>query len=239
MIIIPAIDIVKGKVVRLYQGDFLKEKLYADDPVQTALMWQKKGARFLHIVDLEGAKYGEMQNKDVIADIIKEISILCEVGGGLRDEDDIEYFFNKGAERVVLGTSAIEDTKRLKTLVSKFNEKIVISIDFSGNRVVKKGWQEETDVQPINLAVKMQALGVKRLIVTDVQRDGTLTGPNTGSLQAILDSVEIPVIASGGISSIEDIKKLKDIKSRNLEGVIIGRALYEGTVKLEEAIKLC
>jgi len=239
MIIIPAIDIIKERVVRLHQGDFNKEKFYSDDPVQTALLWQEQGASFLHIVDLDGAKYGEIRNKEIISRIIKSVNMKCEVGGGLRDEKDIAYFLAQGAERVVLGTKAFEDSGYLKRLVSKFKEKIVVSIDFAGDKVVKKGWQEEMNLSPKAMIEKMQRAGVKTFIVTDIATDGTLKGPNVDKLKEILASGDISVIASGGISSIEDIKKLKDIGSKNLKGVIVGRALYEGKVDLREAINIC
>ena len=148
MLIIPAIDIIGGNVVRLHQGDFNKEKLYSDDPVGTALEWQKKGASFLHIVDLDGARQGEIKNGDVISRIIKGVDIPCEVGGGLRDDKDVEYFLQQGAQRVVLGTRALEDIDYLKKLISRFDGKIAISVDFVGEKVAKKGWQEETDLTP-------------------------------------------------------------------------------------------
>jgi len=238
MLIIPAIDIIKGRVVRLNQGDFNKVKSYSDDPVEVALSWQEKGATLLHIVDLDGAKEGKVKNKEVISRIIEAVSISCEVSGGLRYDKDIEYFLQKGAKRVVLGTKAFEDTSYLKKLLSRFKEKIVVGIDFSGERVVKKGWQEDTDLTPEDVAIDMQNIGVKTLEVTDIKMDGTLKGPNIERLKKILDVVEISVVASGGVSSIEDIKKLKSLGSKNLEGVIIGTALYEEKITLEEAIKI-
>ncbi|NQT75734.1 MAG: 1-(5-phosphoribosyl)-5-[(5-phosphoribosylamino)methylideneamino]imidazole-4-carboxamide isomerase [Candidatus Omnitrophica bacterium] len=236
MLIIPAIDILKGKVARLYQGDFNKEKFYSDDPCETALTWQKKGANFLHIVDLDGAKSGQIKNKDLIADIIKNVNAACEVGGGLRSEKDIEYFLEAGAMRVVLGTKAFEDIDYLKKLVSRFKEKIVVSIDFAGEKVVKKGWQEETDMSPEDAIGRMQEIGVMTIVATDTSLDGTLEGPNIQRLKKILASTSISVIASGGISGLDDIKQLKEIETENLEGVIIGRALYEGKIDLEAAI---
>ena len=237
MIIIPAIDIIKGKVVRLYQGDFNKDTVYSDDPLESALTWQRKGAEFLHLVDLDGAKYGEVKNRDVLTRIIKAVEVPCELGGGLRNETDIEYFLKQGARRVVIGTKAFEDIVYLQKLVKRFEDKIVVSIDFSAGRVAKKGWQEKTEQSAATWAGKMQSSGVKRIVVTDIATDGTLTGPNIEGLREILAKVEISVIASGGVSGLEDIKKLKAIGSKNLEGVIVGRALYEGKLDLGEAIK--
>lgn len=238
MLIIPAIDIIKGRVVRLHQGDFNKEKFYSNDPCEIALRWQKEGARFLHIVDLDGARCGEIKNRDVVSRIMKSVNVPCEVGGGLRSDRDIEYFLQQGARRVVLGTKALEGIVYLQKLVSKFNEKIVVSIDFAGEKVVKKGWQEKTDLTPETVVGKMQEIGVRTIVATDTAVDGTLMGPNIERLKKILGSADISVITSGGVSSLEDIKKLKEIGSENLEGVIIGRALYEGKIDLEEAIKI-
>lgn len=237
MLIIPAIDIIGGKVVRLEKGDFNKEKVYALDPLQAARTWEEKGAKFLHIVDLDGARDGKIKNADTIVKIIKNVKIPCEVGGGLRDKSDIKYFLKNGASRVVLGTRAFEDPKYLAELVGKFNEKIVVSVDFSGNKVVKKGWQEKTDLEPMNVIREMQAMGVRIIVVTDISVDGTLMGPKIEILKEILETVDISVIASGGISSLGDIKKLKEIENKNLEGVIIGKALYEGKIDLKEAIE--
>ena len=238
MLIIPAVDIIGGKVVRLEKGDFNKEKVYSSEPLETAKNWESKGAKFLHIVDLDGAREGKVKNVAAITGVIKNIKIPCEVGGGIRDKADIDYFLKNGAARVVLGTKAFEDPDYLRQLVDRFDEKIVVSCDFSGDKVVKKGWQEKTELGPIDAVKQMQAIGVKTIVVTDISVDGTLAGPNIERLKEILDSVNISVIASGGISSLEDIRKLKEIKNKNLEGVIIGKALYEGKIDLEEAIEI-
>lgn len=238
MLIIPAIDIIDGKVVRLEKGDFNKEKVYSSDPLEAAKTWEEKGAKFLHIVDLDGARDGRPKNVGIIVNIIKNIKIPCEVGGGLRETSDIEYFLKNGAARVVIGTKAIEDIDYLEKLIFKFNERIIVSVDFSGNKVVKKGWQEKIDLEPMDAISQMHKKGVKTIVVTDIAVDGTLKGPNIENLKEILERVNIRVIASGGVSSLEDIKKLKEIKNKNLEGVIIGKALYEGKIDLIEAIKI-
>jgi len=239
MLIIPAIDIIGGKVVRLEKGDFNKEKVYSSDPLEIAKNWEEKGAKFLHIVDLDGAREGRVKNVGIITNIIKNIKIPCEIGGGLRETSDIEYFLKNGATRVVIGTMAFEDFNHFEKLIFQFNDKIVVSVDFSENKVVKKGWQEKTDLEPMNVIKKMQKIGVKTIVVTDISVDGTLMGPKIERLKEILNAVNISVIASGGVSSLEDIKKLKEIKNKNLEGVIIGKALYEGKIDLQKAIELC
>ena len=238
MIIIPAIDIIGGKVVRLEKGDFNKEKVYSTDPLEIAKNWEEKGAEFLHIVDLDGAREGKIKNVAVITNIMKNIKVPCEVGGGIRDRADIDYFLKNGAARVVLGTKAFEDPDYLRKLIDNFNEKIVVSCDFSGNEVVKKGWQEKTTLGPIDAVKQMRAIGVKTIVVTDINVDGTLTGPNMERLKEILDAVDISVIASGGISSLEDISKLKEMNNKNMVGVIIGKALYEGRIDLKEALEI-
>ena len=196
MLIIPAIDIIGGKVVRLEKGDFSKQKAYHGDPVETAKRWESLGAKYLHIVDLDGAKEGVIKNSSVIVDIIKNVKMLCEVGGGLRELSDIEYFLNNGAKRVILGTRAFEDIEYLKKLVNTFKERIVVSVDFSGNKVVKKGWQEKTNLSPIVVVKEMEDIGVRTIVVTDISVDGTLIGPNTEKLKEILNAVNIAVIAS-------------------------------------------
>ena len=239
MIIIPAIDIIKGKVVRLEQGDFKKEKVYSNDPLEAALKWERMGAKFLHIVDLDGAKYGEVKNRDIIVNIINKTGVRCEVGGGLRSEKDIEDYLKQGAERVVLGTKAFEDEDFLRRAIANFGEKIVVSVDFrniSGKMYAQKaGWLEKTNNIIDEFVKKIKKQGVKTIVVTDISRDGMLTGPNIEGLKFILEAVDISVVASGGVSSIEDIKQLSRIKG--LAGVIVGRALYEGRLDLEQAIK--
>ena len=174
MLIIPAIDIIGGRVVRLEKGDFNKEKVYSSDPLEIAKNWEKKGAKFLHIVDLDGAKEGRVKNVGTIVNIIKNINIPCEVGGGLRASIDIGYFLKNGATRVVIGTMAFEDFDHFEKLVFKFKDNIMVSVDFSGNKVVKKGWQEKTDLKPMDVIKKIQEIGVKTIVVTDISVDGAV-----------------------------------------------------------------
>lgn len=238
MIIIPAIDIIKGRVVRLRQGDFSQEKSYSDDPLSVAKAWEKDGARFLHLVDLDGARLGRTENKEIIANIIRSVKMPCEVGGGLRTEEDVEYFLEQGASRVIFGTKAFEDIAYFEKLVSRFKEKIVVSIDFVGGHVVSKGWQEETELLPEDAAKQMVDIGVKTLVVTDIATDGTLEGPNTEKLKKIFSAIDASIIISGGISSLKDIKKIKNMGLKNIEGIIIGRAFYEKKFSLKEANKI-
>ncbi len=238
MIIFPAVDIMKGKVVRLYQGDFDRKTFYPGDPVEAALTWKKKGAEFLHIIDLDGARTGEVKNGEVIRSIIKEAGISCEAGGGLRTGDDAEYFLSAGATRVIFGTKAFEDVDFLKNLVSEFGEKrIVVSVDFSQGMVVKKGWQETTQLAAEKVLELMERAGVGTIVATDIKTDGTLKGPNVGGLKKILAATSMKVVASGGVSCLGDVESLRALNADNLEGVIIGKALYDGKLKLEDAIK--
>ena len=238
MLIIPAIDIIGGKVVRLVKGNFNKKRIYSNNPLEMAKYLEKKGAELLHIVDLDGAREGKIKNQDIIAEIIKNIKTPCEVGGGIRDKSDIEYFLNSGARRVILGTKAFEDPRFLEELIKEFREKIAVGVDFHRDEVVKHGWKEKTGLDPIFMVQEMQKIGVKTIILTDISGDGTLKGPRIERLKQILNTVDISVIASGGISSLKDIKKLKEIENKNLEGVVIGKAIYESKIDLQEAIQI-
>jgi len=244
MLIIPAIDILKGNVVRLYKGDFDKEKVYSNNGVDVALQWQKKGAQFLHIVDLDGARTGTPKNKGVIIDILKNVNVPCEVAGGLRREEDVEYYLERGARRVVLGTKAFEDRDFLDKMIKRFGEKISVSIDFnktdSGKMyIAKAGWIKRTYLSVIDGINEIKKLGIKTIILTDISRDGTLLGPDIDNLKVILEDADISVIVSGGISSLDDIKLLKqNLEGVGLKGVIIGKALYEGKIDLAQAIDL-
>jgi phosphoribosylformimino-5-aminoimidazole carboxamide ribotide isomerase len=252
MIIFPAIDIKGGKVVRLEQGRFDKVTAYSSDPVQMAQKWKTHGAQWLHVVDLDGAQTGQLQSLETIKRIKREVAVSVQVGGGIRNLPVLNTLLDKeenpdtgGVDRVVLGTRAvIEDEKNkdaFKKILIEWGEKIAVSIDCKNGFIAQRGWQEVTQVKGVDLVKRLALMGVKRLIYTDIARDGTLTGPNFAGLEEILKAVKIPVIASGGISSIEDIKKLIALaqKYKNLEGAITGKAIYEGKLDLKEAIKLC
>lgn len=235
MLIIPAIDIRNGKCVRLTQGNFESEKIYSEDPVAIAKQWKAQGAQVLHIVDLDGAKEGKPMNIDVIGKIIKTVDIPVQVGGGIRDEQTIERLHALGVKRIILGTLALKDAEVLKKILSKFTNKIIVSLDSKNGKLVQKGWKEETVKNYIATALYLQSMGVKRFIYTDVVKDGTLTTPNFTEIKHLLQNTTIPIIVGGGISSLEDIKKLKWLR---VEGVIIGKALYEKRFTLKEAINV-
>ncbi len=238
MIIIPAIDLRGGLVVRLLQGKFKEQTIYSHDPADIAKRWERLGARLLHVVDLDGAETGIPKNLNAIREIIKAIKIPIEVGGGIRKKEDIIRWFEMGAYSVVLGTQVLEDEEFLKECINAWQEKIVVSIDCAHGKAANHGWTSFSSVKADDLAQKMESLGVKKIIFTEISRDGTLLGPNLNSIKSILEAVDIPVIASGGVSSLEDIKKLKALEPEGLKGVIIGKALYERTIYLDEAIKI-
>jgi len=238
MIIFPAIDIQGGKVVRLMQGKFDQVTEYAQDPASVALQWEAQGAQWLHVVDLDGARKGQVTNWDAIQAIRETVSIPIQVGGGIRTELDVERLMMAGVQRVILGTQAINNPELLQHMIRQWSEAVTVSVDASNGLVTKLGWTEETDIKAVDFARKLQDLGVKCLIFTDIARDGMLTGPNFGSLTEILDAVKIHVIASGGISHCDDIARLAQLKPKGLLGAIIGKALYEGAVDLKEALKI-
>lgn len=238
MIIFPAIDIREGRVVRLMQGKFDHVTEYAQDPASVALQWEAQGAQWLHVVDLDGAKRGQVTNWESIQSILNTVSIPVQIGGGIRNELDVERLMAMGVKRVILGTQAINNPDLLQHLIRQWSEAIAVSIDASNGLVTKLGWTEETDIKAVDFARKLQNLGLKCLIFTDIARDGMLTGPNFESLQEILDAVKIHVIASGGVSCLADIKKLTALESKGLLGAIVGKALYEGTLDLKEALNI-
>lgn len=233
MEIIPAIDLKGGKCVRLYQGDYSKETVFSEDPVATALKWQSKGAHWLHLVDLDGAASGEVRNSAAIEGIVKNTNMSVELGGGIRKEDVVEKLINLGVKRVILGTVAVEQTELTRRIIKRFGEAIVVGIDARDSFVTTHGWQKISTVTALELSRMMAGIGAKRIIYTDVKRDGTLTEPNYEATAELVINLKIPVIASGGISSIEHIRKLVKL---GVEGAIIGRALYTGDMDLAEAI---
>ena len=234
MIILPAIDIIDGKPVRLYQGDYEKKEIVADDIFETAKSFQDSGAEYIHLVDLDAAKSGSSENHELFIKIAKMLKIPVELGGGIRSFETIKYLIENGVSRVILGTSAIEDEELLKKAVSQYHEKIAVGIDCKDGKVYGRGWLEGSNIDYIEFARKMESLGVKNIIVTDISRDGTLEGPNLEMLKKLKKTVNIDITASGGIRDIQNIKDLKEI---GLYGAITGKAIYSNTLSLEEAIK--
>jgi phosphoribosylformimino-5-aminoimidazole carboxamide ribotide isomerase len=235
MEIIPAIDLKGGRCVRLYQGDYSKETVFSKDPVATALKWQEQGAHWLHLVDLDGAAGGEVRNGEAIEGIVKNTKMFVELGGGIRREEVVEQLIKLGVKRVILGTVAVEQTELTRRIIQRFGEAIVVGIDARDSFVTTHGWQKISTVTALELSRMMAGIGAKRIIYTDVKRDGTLTEPNYEATAELAKNLAIPIIASGGISSIDHIRKLAKI---GVEGAIIGRALYTGDIDLAEAIAL-
>lgn len=232
--VIPAIDILDGKCVRLKQGRFDKQTVFFENPLDAAAHWEKLGARRLHIVDLDGARTGTPKNLVVIQKIAEAASIPLQVGGGYRKLSDIERLVSLGISRIVLGTSAIFNNNLIMTVCEKYGEQIIVSVDVKADRVMAKGWTNVSRKKAGELAQEAVSLGVKRFIFTDVDRDGMLKGPNVEAIQKFAAEVAVPVIASGGITKKDDIENLKQIA--NIEGCIIGQALYTGNINLEEVL---
>ena len=236
MIIIPAVDIMEGKVVRLFRGEKDKKTVYSDNPLEFAKTWQEQGAEWIHVVDLDGAINGEYSNLFLLEEIVEDLEINVEVSGGIRTKDILGQAINMGARRVVLGTKAVEDPDFVKEAVQHYKEKIAVAVDMRADKISARGWTEDSDVNSVDLVKKMQGIGVKCLICTDITRDGTLEGPNLEMIKKISQIVTVDIIASGGVSSLDDIKALKDLNINNLKGIIIGKALYENKFSLKEAI---
>lgn len=237
MNIIPAIDLLEGRCVRLYQGDYNQAQTFNDDPVAVAQQWVEQGATRLHLVDLDGAKTGEPINHEVIETIAKNLEIPVQVGGGLRTRDHVAALLNLGVERAILGTVAVENPQLVADLCREFPGHIAVGIDARNGKVATKGWLETSEVLATDLAEQMAQLGVTAIIYTDIHRDGTLQGPNLAALREIANVVSIPVIASGGVSSITDLLGLLSLEPLGVTDVIVGRALYTGDINLKEAIQ--
>lgn len=237
MLVIPAIDLRNGKCVRLVQGKADAETVFSDDPVAMALKWQSKGARLLHVVDLDGAFTGAPKNLDTVKKIVDAVDIPIEMGGGIRDQTSIENIFQAGVQRVILGTSALRDPAFAKAMCREYGNRIAVGIDAKEGMVATHGWTAVAKKPAIHFAVEMEEAGVKTIIYTDIKRDGMLTGCNIAATKRIaLATQNVDVIASGGVASLQDIKKLKKLKAFGVTGVIIGKALYTGDLQLEDAI---
>jgi phosphoribosylformimino-5-aminoimidazole carboxamide ribotide isomerase len=236
MLIIPAIDLKDGVCVRLKQGRKDAVTVYSRDPAATAKKWENMGAKVLHVVDLDGAFSGSQKNLNKIIEIRKTVRMIIEVGGGIRDISTVDRLISAGINRVIIGTAVIEDPAFVMAACSKFPGKILIGIDAKDGKVAVKGWEEISAIDARELAKRVETAGVGGIIYTDIARDGMLAGPNIPALEEMIRTVNIPVIASGGIAGIEDVKNLMQVK--NLWGAITGKAIYAGTLDLKEAIQL-
>lgn len=237
MDVIPAIDLLDGRCVRLYQGDYERSQVYSDNPLEVAQQWVEQGAKRLHLVDLDGAKQGKPVNLPTIAKIVEKIAIPVQVGGGLRDPQSVADLLALGVERAILGTIAVENQSIVQQLCQDYPGQIVVGIDARQGKVATKGWLETSEVEATDLAQQMEAQGVAAIIFTDIHRDGTLSGPNLDSLRELAQAVNIPIIASGGVSSLTDLLSLLSLEPLGVTGAIVGKALYTGDLSLAEAIR--
>jgi phosphoribosylformimino-5-aminoimidazole carboxamide ribotide isomerase len=243
MDIFPAIDLLDGKCVRLYQGDYDRSQVFNDSPADMARSWLEQGASKLHLVDLDGAKAGQPVNLAAIASIVEVVKttasqpVQIQVGGGLRTEASVRQLLDLGIDRVILGTVAVEQPQLVRDLCQKYPQQIVVGIDARDGKVATKGWLETSEVLATDLAQQMAQMGAAAIIYTDIHRDGTMTGPNLDALRELASGIEIPVIASGGVSSVRDLLNLLSLVSIGVTGAIVGRALYTGEVRLADAIR--
>lgn len=235
--IIPAIDLLDGKCVRLRQGRFDQVTVFSDDPVEMARKWEAEGAARLHLVDLDGSRKGAPQEARTVEAICKAVKIPTELGGGIRSLDSARQMLDVGVGRVIVGTSAALDSDLAQQVFSELGEQAILGVDAREGLVAIKGWEETTSEGAVEFARRMQALGARRVIYTDVSRDGMLQGANVDAMRAMAQALEIPVIASGGVSTVDDIVALKALEADGIEGAILGKALYAGTLSLADALE--
>ena len=233
MLIFPAIDLFGGKAVRLFKGDYTQMTVYNDNPLSVARDFEAKGAAWVHLVDLEGAKEGTTPNIGVVESIAKNTSLSCEIGGGIRDMATVEKYFAAGVSRVILGTAAVTDEAFLRSAVEKYGEKIAVGVDIKDGMVAIKGWIEKSEYDAFDFCEKMQKIGVKTIICTDISKDGAMKGANHALYRDLSERFDMQIVASGGVSSMEDVKKLREL---DIYGAIIGKAYYIGNIDLIEAI---
>jgi len=239
MLVIPAIDLKNGSCVRLVQGRKADITVYDASPVEMAQQFVRAGARMIHVVDLDGAfKGGESPNRAVVKEIVAAVDVAVEFGGGVRTIDDVQQLCDAGVARIVLGTVAVESPDLLRELILRFADRICVGIDARAGQVMTRGWESETQISSVDLARLVAGAGIKRIIYTDIARDGMLTGPNIDQTIAVARAANVQVTASGGVSSLDDIKRLRDAGEPLLDSVIVGKALYEQKFKLEDAINL-
>ena len=237
MDVIPAIDLLEGRCVRLFQGDYEKSQVFNDNPVEVAKQWEAEGATRLHLVDLDGAKAGKPENWQAIKAIAAAVKLPIQVGGGLRDADRVSALFDLGVQFAILGTAAVENPDLVGQLSSQFPDRIIVGIDAREGKVATKGWLETSEVMAIDLAKRMQEQGAAAIVYTDIKRDGTMKGPNLAALKELATAINTPVIASGGVSSVSDLMSLLSLVPAGVSGVIVGKALYTGDVSLKDAIR--
>ncbi|MCQ2530046.1 MAG: 1-(5-phosphoribosyl)-5-[(5-phosphoribosylamino)methylideneamino]imidazole-4-carboxamide isomerase [Lachnospiraceae bacterium] len=235
MLIFPAIDLYEKEAVRLYKGDYAQKTVYSHQPVDVALDFKAKGASAIHLVDLEGAKEGTTPNFDVVVDIKKNSGLFCEIGGGIRSMEVIEKYIGSGLDRVILGTAAVADRNFVKESVAAYGEKIAVGIDIKDGAVAVKGWTESSGIDAFDFCKEMVGIGVKTLICTDISKDGAMVGTNRALYQELAKRFEVQIVASGGVSTLDDVKALR---SYDLYGAIIGKAYYTGAIDLSAAIEL-
>jgi phosphoribosylformimino-5-aminoimidazole carboxamide ribotide isomerase len=237
MIIFPAIDIKDGKCVRLIKGDFNQMTSYEKSPFDQAKTYFQNGFNNIHIVDLDGALQEKASNSNIVKEILKNLKLKIQIGGGIRTIDDVDNWVKSGVDKVIIGTVAVENKDLLKTVCEKFKNKIAVSLDVKDGFIFLSGWKKQTNILAANFLKEIQNFGVSRIIYTDINKDGTKEGPNIKDAIELSNKVKIPFIISGGISSIEDIKKIKSLNNPNIEGIIVGKSIYDGDVKIKELAK--
>jgi len=236
VIVIPAIDLNDGKCVRLLQGDFSRATVYSDDPVQMATTWQEKGAERIHIVDLDGSRSGSPRNRNVIKDMVGALDIPVQIGGGIRSMETVDAYLEMGVTWVILGTAALKDSVFVADACKTHGGAIILGIDAKDGEIMVEGWTEGTGRSAIDIAKSYEGLGIHAIVYTDIKRDGMETGVNIEATKIMAEAVNIPVIASGGVATLRDIEDLLKVERSGIMGVITGKALYAGALKLEEAI---
>ena len=237
MIILPAIDIKEGKCVRLIKGDFNQMTAYENSPFDQAKIYSQSGFKNIHIVDLDGAVKGKLFNSSVVKKILKNFKLKIQVGGGVRTIEDINFWVKSGVDKVIIGTAGVENKNLIKTACEKFKDKIAISLDVKEGFIFLSGWKKKTNILATDFIKEIENFGVSRIIYTDINKDGTKKGPNIKDTIELSNRVKIPFIISGGVSSIEDIKKIKSLNNSNIEGVIVGKSIYDGDIKINELVK--
>ena len=238
MIILPAIDIKGGKCVRLFQGNFEKATEYKKTPADQAQEFLNYGFKNIHVIDLDGALKGKLVNKNIIKDIIKINTLKVQVGGGIRSLENIKELHDIGVDKIVLGTAAVENIEFLKKACEIYKDKIVLALDVRNGLIALSGWKRQTKISALEFIKKIENLGLSRIIYTDIEKDGTKTGPNIKETINLSEKIKIPIIISGGVSSIADIFKIKEMKPKNIEGIIIGKAIYDKSIELKELSKI-